>query len=299
VVAAGKPYGRSHDALRPSAGDARPFHAKGEIVLRDRYWLGDGPAELEHLTAQAEVYGREADELLDLIGVEDGAHAIDLGCGVLGILPQLCRRVGAGGRVVGLDLEPRLLAAASDLAAARGLTVETVHADATATGLPPASFDLVHARTLLLNLTDPEAAVAEMARLARSGGIVALQEPDTAGWVCDPPHPAFDRLRTELVAMYPRMGKDFDIGRRTARLLRDAGLRDVQARATARVTRPGDYYQTFLLTLCALLRDPLLAGGALTPRELDRDVAELREHLSAPDTLTCQPLLWQAWGIKP
>jgi len=56
---------------------------------------------------------------------------------------------------------------------------------------------------------------------------VALQEPDTAAWVCDPPHPAFDRLRTELVAMYPRLGKWFDIGRRSGRLLRDAGLQDV------------------------------------------------------------------------
>jgi hypothetical protein len=33
-------------------------------------------------------------------------------------------------------------------------------------------------------------------------------------------------------------------------------LRDVEVRATARVTRPGDYYHSFLLTLCGLL--PLL-----------------------------------------
>jgi ubiquinone/menaquinone biosynthesis C-methylase UbiE len=268
-------------------------------VTQEGYWLGVGPAELEHLVAQAEVYAREAEELLDLIGIGAGASAIDVGCGVLGILPQLCRRVGSEGRVVGLDLELRLLAVASDLAAQRGLTIETVHANASATGLEPGSFDLVHERTLLLNLTDPEAAVAELVRLARPGGVVALQEPDTAGWVCDAPHPAFDRLRSELVAVYQRTGKDFDIGRRTARLLRDAGLRDVEVRATARVTRPGDYYQTFLLTLCSLLREPLLAGGSLTPEELDRDAAELRGHLGRPGTLTCQPLLWQAWGVKP
>jgi ubiquinone/menaquinone biosynthesis C-methylase UbiE len=268
-------------------------------LIAERYWLGDGPTELGHLVAQAEVYAREAEELLDLVGVKEGASVVDVGCGVLGILPLLCRRVGASGRVVGLDLEPRLLAVASERAVELGLTIETVEANATATGLPSESFDFVHERTLLLNLTEPEAAVAEMVRLARPGGVVAMQEPDTAAWVCDPPHPVFDRLRSELVAVYPRTGKDFDMGRRAARLLRDAGLRDVEVRATSRITRLGDYYHTFLLTLCALLREPLLAGHSLTPDRLDCYLAELREHLQRPDTITCQPLLWQAWGVKP
>jgi hypothetical protein len=128
---------------------------------------------------------------------------------------------------------------------------------------------------------------------------VALQEPDTAAWVCDPPHPAFDVLRDELRAIYARTGKDFDMGRRLGRLLRDAGLRGVQVRATARVTHPDEYYHTFLLTLCGLLREELLAGHRLTPDRLDCYAAELREHLAQPGTITCQPTLWQAWGVKP
>ena len=206
---------------------------------------------------------------------------------------------GPAGRVVGLDLEPGLLALAQRAAGSRGLAVETVNADAAATGLPTGSFDLVHARALLINIAAPERAITEMMRIARPGGHVALQEPDTAGWICEPPHPAFDELRSELVAAYPRTGKDFDMGRRLPGLLRDGGLRDVRFRATARVTRPGDYYHTFLLTLCALLREPILAGGRLDPETLERHAAELRAHLDRPGTLTCQPLLWQAWGTSP
>jgi hypothetical protein len=52
----------------------------------------------------------------------------------------------------------------------------------------------------------------------------------------------------------------------------------VQVRATSRITGPGDYYQTFVLTLSRLLLDD--AGGD-----------ELREHLARPGTITCQPLL--------
>jgi hypothetical protein len=56
-----------------------------------RYWLGDDSVAVEHLLAQAEIYSPEAETLLDLIDVDAGASAIDIGCGVLGILPLLRR----------------------------------------------------------------------------------------------------------------------------------------------------------------------------------------------------------------
>jgi SAM-dependent methyltransferase len=152
-----------------------------------QYWLGDSPPGIGHLLAQAEFLGPDAADLLDRIGVAPGASVIDIGCGVLGILPQLRSRVGDGGRVVGLDIEPRLLAVAGQLSARYGLAIETVRADAASTGLPPGSFDLVHERMLLLNVTGPQDILAEMTRLARPGSVIALQEPDSAAWVIDPP----------------------------------------------------------------------------------------------------------------
>ncbi len=74
-----------------------------EVSASGRYLLGDSPAEIRHLVEQAEVYAREANELFDLIGLATGAAAIDLGCGVMGVLHLLAKRVGAGGWVVGLD----------------------------------------------------------------------------------------------------------------------------------------------------------------------------------------------------
>jgi len=115
-----------------------------------QYLLGDSPAEIRHLVEQAEVYAHEANELFDVIGVKTGVSAIDVGCGVMGVLHLLAERVGAAGRLVGLDREPRMLASACRFADERGLAIEFVEADATATGLPDAAFDLVHARTLLL-----------------------------------------------------------------------------------------------------------------------------------------------------
>jgi len=265
----------------------------------DRYLLGDSTAEVEHLAYQAEVYADEAAELLDRVGVAEGSSAIDVGCGVLGILALLSARVGSSGRVVGLERETRLLDAARQAAAQRGLPVEFVQGDANRLDLPSDSFDFVHERTVLLNVQNPAAVVAEMARIARPGGVVALEEPDSAGWVCDPPHPAWDQLLAELLAAYRRNGKTFNMGRRTARALRDAGLADVQVRVKARVTQTGEYYQAFLLTLTSLVRDQIITGGRLTAADFDAQAASLRAHLERPGTLTCQPTLWQAWGIKP
>jgi SAM-dependent methyltransferase len=270
-----------------------------EMSTSGRYLLGDSPAEIRHLVEQAEVYAREANELFDRIGIAAASTAIDIGCGVLGVLHLLAERVGRDGRVVGLDREARIVQFGRQLAERRGLTIEFIEADATATGLPDRGFDVVHARTLLLNVQNPQQILSEMVRIAKPVGIVALQEPDASAWNCDPPHPAFDTLRGAIVSVYRRAGKDFSIGRRIARLLKGSGLDDVQVRPTARVTHAGEYYQTFLLTIAGLVRDVIVQAGELTADEFESHTAALRMHLDAPGTITCQPIMWQAWGRVP
>jgi ubiquinone/menaquinone biosynthesis C-methylase UbiE len=139
-----------------------------------RYLLGDSLADIRHLVEQAEVYAAEAAELFALIGIDPGAAAIDVGCGVLGVVHLL----GADGRVVGLDRAPRMLEVARELAAQPDLRVEFIEADATATGLDERSFDLTHARTLLLNVQNPQEILGEMVRTTRPRGVDVVQEPD-------------------------------------------------------------------------------------------------------------------------
>jgi ubiquinone/menaquinone biosynthesis C-methylase UbiE len=100
--------------------------------------------------------------------------------------------------------------------AERGLAVQLVQDDATSLALPSASFGFVHERTVLLNVAEPETVVAEMVRIARPGGVVALEEPDSANWLCDPPHPAFATLHEALLGAYRAAGKNFDQGRTVA-----------------------------------------------------------------------------------
>jgi SAM-dependent methyltransferase len=173
------------------------------------YALGSSQGESARLQRQAEELAADSAALLDRVGLRPGQSAIDLGCGPRGVLDLLAERVAPAGRVVGLDSDPAHAAMATWFAAGRGLGgVEVVTADARSTGLPSGSFDLVTARTLLVNLPEPGEVAAEMMRLARPGGWVASLEPDTEHALCYPPHPAFDRLQDIFTVAFRRNGAD-------------------------------------------------------------------------------------------
>jgi SAM-dependent methyltransferase len=184
--------------------------------------------------------------------------------------------------------------------AERGLGgVEVVTADARSTGLPPGSFDLVHARTLLVNLPEPGEVAAEMMRLARPGGWVASMEPDTEHALCYPPHPAFDRLRDIFTVAFRRNGADPWIGRRVPGLFRRAGLQQVEVEARVQMYPHGNSRRTIRLDLVQSMRPQVLEMGLATDTELDELDAAARAHLDDPDTVVMSGLLFLTWGRKP
>jgi ubiquinone/menaquinone biosynthesis C-methylase UbiE len=264
------------------------------------YVLTGGGAELERLRLQARVWEPDAEVLLDRIGVRPGWTCLDLGCGAVGILGPLSRRVGPTGRVVGVDLDPRQLAAARALVREEGLGgVEVLERDAYATGLPAASFDLVHVRFLFAPAGRDEALLAEMLRLVRPGGILAVQEPDSASWACSPPHPAWDRLQRLVLAVFARQGGDFDAGRRTYGLLRRAGLEAVQVRAAVLALQDGHPYRRLPVQLAASLRRRILEGGLLDEAELEDLIAAGEEVAADPERYVTTFVLTQVWGRAP
>lgn len=169
--------------------------------MTSEYVLGAGSAEQQRLIRQAHAFRAEAEWLLDQIGVDAGWRVVDVGCGPLGVLDLLADRVGAHGEIVGVDNEARMIEMARTVITQLSLAnVTLLKADAMHTGLEPSSFDLVHARLLLVNVAEPQRIVIELSALTRLGGIVVLEEVDWISWICEPPHPAWDRLREALAS---------------------------------------------------------------------------------------------------
>lgn len=81
---------------------------------------------------------------------------------------------GKTSRLVAVDPAPNMLAQVRRLAAERGVAVETVEAFAESIPLPSESFDLVVCRVAAHHFSDLPRAMAEMTRLARPGGHVAV-----------------------------------------------------------------------------------------------------------------------------
>jgi SAM-dependent methyltransferase len=266
----------------------------------DVYALGSNPDETTRLRRQSEELRPQTAELLDRIGLRPGQRAIDLGCGPSGILDLLSAAVSPGGHVVGLDADPIHTAMASQYADELGLAnVTVVTSDARHTGLPPDSFDLVHGRTLLVTIPEPEEVLAEMVRLAKPGGWVASQEADAGYALCYPPLPAWDRMRGIFHAGFTRSGADLSIGRRLTELYRQAGLADIEVAVHAPAYPAGHSRRTVIPDLVRSLRPMILELGVCDERELAEVDRAVRQHLADPRTLMMPHLLIAAWGRKP
>lgn len=264
------------------------------------YLLAGGAAELERLRLQARVWEPEAEAMLDRIGVRLGWRCVDLGCGAMGILGPLSRRVGAEGRVVGVDSDPKQLAAARAYVEEAGwANVDVLERDAYNTGLLRQAFDLVHVRFVFAPVGRDDALLREMVALTRPGGMIAIQEPDAECWNCLPSHPAWERLKAVILEAFARGGGDFNAGRRTYGMLRRVGLEEVRVRAAVIAVQDRHPYMRLPVQFATSLRKRILDDRLMTEGELDAAVAECERIASDPHSLVTSFLVTQVWGRKP
>ena len=265
---------------------------------RPEYMLGDSQAERRRLVAQAALMEDEAAWLLQRLDIPEGGRALDIGCGPVGILPQLSSRVGPMGEVVGLDRHADMLDhAARTCAELTNVRLEL--GDAAATGLPRRSFDLAHIRLVLVNVPDPLAVLREAAAVVARRGTVAVQEVDWLSWQCEPAHPAWTELREILARLWRSRDLDPLVGRRLPSLLGEVGLVDVRAMAHAGIDMVDDWYQRLIISFAEMFRPRIIATGLATADEIDSLVTELGAHLARPGTVVVRALTVQAWGRVP
>jgi ubiquinone/menaquinone biosynthesis C-methylase UbiE len=264
------------------------------------YALGRSQGESARLQRQSDELASMSTALLDRMGLRPGDSVIDVGCGPRGVIELMAERVLPGGRIVGLDGDPAHVEMASALVAQRGWDgVEIIEGDARDTGLPGGSFDLVHARLVMVTVPEPAQILAEMVRLTRPGGWVAGIEADMEIGICYPPHPALDRLGELFVAAFSREGANSRLGRQLSDLYRRAGLEEVTIEARAPIYAVGHSRRSIRADLVRAMHPQIVRLGLADQAELDRLDHELREYFADPETLVMPGLLFMAWGRKP
>ncbi|MCP9487670.1 MAG: methyltransferase domain-containing protein [Gaiellaceae bacterium MAG52_C11] len=173
------------------------------------------------------------------LDVLPGASVLDAGCGAGVHLGLFAEAVGPTGRVAGIDLDPDEIALAEQLWEGTdvGAVLELGSGDLLELPFPDASFDLVWSAAALHHVEPVEQAFAELVRVTRSGGRVAVLEADVGGSFPFLPWPVeleivlrSAALRAELDRYGGKLAYSFSglLGRELPRLLREAGLEQIE-----------------------------------------------------------------------
>lgn len=110
---------------------------------------------------------------VDALAPTTGQTILDVGCGAGETVKQLAERVGTTGRVIGVDLAPRVLAVAHSRT--KHLPQVTLLQDDAATlNLPDASVDGVYSRFGVMFFADPIGAFSNFRRMTRRGGRISF-----------------------------------------------------------------------------------------------------------------------------
>ncbi|MFV2019627.1 methyltransferase domain-containing protein [Micromonospora sp. LOL_023] len=204
--------------------------------------------------------GREYKQrLLTALDLRPGLTVLDVGCGPGTDLPAMAVAVGSDGAVIGVDHDPEMLEQAQRRSAAHP-QVSVRAGDAHALPFGDASVDRARIDRVLQHLADPRQALAELRRVVRPGGLVALAEPDWDTLAIDAVDTATSRAYTRYIVS--DLVRNADIGRQLGRLLADAGFEVVALDATVAMFR--DYREAE-----AVLRMPAVAQHAWQSGALD------------------------------
>ncbi len=262
------------------------------------YVLATGTPERERLRLLQEVYGPVTESTLAAAGLRPGMRVVEMGCGSGEMACWLAAQVGPGGSVVGVDQSAAQLDVARRLAAERGLrNVTFAVGEATAPGLPPATFDLAYCRLVLMHLPDPTAGVRALHDLVRPGGAVVAVEMDLTRYLCDPPSALVDRFFALNVAVGDARGVHFRLASSLHRAFDAVGLTDVAATAALPLLRTGAAKHLIRLTF-EELAPALVAGTLATDDEVARIAAELQRTADDPHTLLGMPLVVAVRGRR-
>jgi SAM-dependent methyltransferase len=241
--------------------------------------------------ALSELFDKATIHRLKKCGVGRGWHCLEVGAGGGSIANWLSHRVGPTGRVLATDIDPRFLKSL------KLPSLEVRRHDICTDALPRATFDLAHARLLLLHLRKREEALTNMISALKPCGWLVVEEYDS---VSMPPDPAISPgeilLKTQVAMM--RFLEDGGVNRRYGRLLfgrlRAHGLSSVGAEARVLMCPSASPGASMLRANLEQLREAMIDGGYITQQQYNEDIARLEDqHFFTPSSI-----LWSAWGRR-
>ncbi|HEU5439159.1 MAG TPA: class I SAM-dependent methyltransferase [Ktedonobacterales bacterium] len=248
------------------------------------YLFAQATDEVRRLKRQSEFFHRFTSAFLESAGITSGMKVLDVGTGIGDVAFMLAERVGPRGTVVGVDMDPAMIALARQRAQAAGFAnVSFLQGDIGHLSLDD-QFDAVVGRLVLMYMKDRVAVLRRLRQQLRPGGVLAFQELDLAlAGTSLLPAPLFEQVGERLTQVFRRAGLDTQ-GLNLFPLFLEAGLPTPEMELITTVGGGPDWsgYEQ-LVDITKALLPLILTFGIATEEEIQAEtlLQRLREEAAA------------------
>lgn len=229
----------------------------------------------------------------DACGLTEGWRCWEVGAGGPALVRMIAERVGEAGHVLATDIDD------SWAREAAAQNIDVCKHDVAHDAPPDESFDLIHARLVLVHVPERERAFRNMVSALKPGGWLVLEDADPALQPLScidaygPEQELANRIRQGFRALLSSRGADISFGRKLPRLFREAGMTDVAAEAYFPIALPPCI--PLESATIAMIRDELLSNGIATTDEIERHLENVRAGILD----LSQPPMISVRGRKP
>ncbi|GAC1460228.1 MAG: methyltransferase domain-containing protein [Chamaesiphon sp.] len=224
--------------------------------------------EFERLQAIEQVFDPATQRRIQSTGITGGWRCLEVGAGAGSITHWLAVAVGETGKVVAVDLDTRFIAQINQP------NVEVIQADVRYLPLQEHSFDLVHARYVLIHLPDFQVALTRMLKWLKPGGWIVLEEPDFSASreivgeaaACQ----SMARVNQAIWQMFENRGLDYALGVKLPALLQGFDLQQLSVENDAPLSNGGSGIATMMKMSAWQLKEKYIATGRASHEDIEK-----------------------------
>jgi len=224
--------------------------------------------EFERLQAIEQVFDPASQKRIQRTGITENWRCLEVGAGAGSITHWLATVVGENGKVLAVDLDTRFVAHMNQP------NIEVLEADVRHLPLKNDSFDLIHARYVLIHIADFRVALTKMLDLLKPGGWIVLEEPDFSAAraivgeaaACQ----SINRVNQAILKMFENRGMDYALGVKLPAILQEFGLQQLFVENDASLANGGSGVATVMKISTLQLAEKYIATGIVTQEDIEK-----------------------------